>query len=92
MISLGRRCVTVKIVIDASLEQRAILALGWLRKAGRLAAEKRIAAEELPHGLQQTPLEYVKAQAALAHEAVDRLASHVGEISDKAAEAVKGLQ
>jgi hypothetical protein len=82
----------VKAVTDTSLEQQAILAIGWLRKAGRLAAQETIAAEELPQGITQPPREYAKAQAALAHEAVDRLVSHVGGISDKAAEAIKGLQ
>jgi len=82
----------VKNVIDTSLEQQAILAIGWLRKAGRLAAQKTIAAEELPQGLAQTPHEYAQRQYVLAHTAVDGLTRHVAEISDRAAEHIKTCQ
>ena len=92
MISSGLRCVTVKAVIERSLEQQAILAIGWLRKAGRIAAEKKIAAEELPQGLQQKPREYAKTQAALAHKSVEKLTAQVSEISDRASAAIKTLQ
>jgi len=82
----------VKTVTDDSLEQQAILAVGWLRKAGRLAAGKSVAAEELPPGTPQTPQEYVQAQYALAHETVNNLVSQVNGLSDKAAEALHTLQ
>lgn len=82
----------MKSVIDTTLEQRAILAVGWLRKAGRLTAQKTISVEELPQGLEEPASAYIREQYALAHEAVDSLMLHVIEINDQAAEQIKACQ
>ena len=82
----------MKSVTDTFLEQRAILAVGWLRRSGRIAAQKKCAKEELPQGFAHSSREYARAQGVLARDAVDKLMRQVIGMNDRAAEHIKICQ
>jgi len=77
-------------VTEENLEQQAILAVGWLRKAGRLAApDASPDKSDLPPDAALSPREYALAQAVLARDAVEQLARKATEMRDRAEEQIK---
>ena len=72
-------------MIDTSIEQRAILALGWLRRARQLVAGNSCTAKDMPPGnILQSPQQYVQEQYKQAKKAVETLTNSVITLRDNA--------